>query len=543
MTIARSLASTVLTGFALAFAATPFSADRVSAAEMQQAEDGGIFFMPSGDFVAKGGPRRGEDSVRRSPTPNAELVSLKRRSGRSVQIESPADPAESAAGQARRAVVRNCPTNVATGFAPSDIHGAASPTNLVVVTNVDIGIYNKSNCAIVSRVPLRTFFNNFAIPSTETLFDPRVLYDRLSGRCLVVVESRNSGNTDQFLYVAGSTSNTCTSWRRIRFVLSRVSPAGLFCKAAATDFYDYPNAGYNIRRLVVTSNNFPASGGAYGTVMSINKLALYGTGRVTARCFRTSIPANTAPAVVGDSNSFMFLLSPGSGSGNLLRRLRLSTSTSGTTGDTLAFLSNINIFAWTAPPDAAQPNGQRLDTLDGRFQSASKQIGSFLWNVHAVNISSQSRVRLYKVSTSGTGVLFSRTFATTACTGTQHTFNPSVDTNSASTSAPAFVTLSRTCPASGAIGRAAHLIHRGPNSANPWVFNTVGISAAEWVTSSGSTTCNNNPGRFSCRWGDYSSTQIDPSNTAQAWGFNQLVTNTPFGTSQASWITRGGLVN
>ena len=127
--------------------------------------------------------------------------------------------------------------------------------------SVDISVRNKTNCALISGVSFKTFFNNFTIPASETLFDPRVLYDQLHGRCLVSVESRNSGNTDQFLYIAASTSSSCTTWRRIRFVLSRVSPVALFCKALASDFYDFPSSGYMGTRMVVTSNLFPAAGG------------------------------------------------------------------------------------------------------------------------------------------------------------------------------------------------------------------------------------------------------------------------------------------
>ena len=143
--------------------------------------------MPSGDFASGLA-----ESVARvappilSPTPDAELLRLKQLRG-----DVPSGPAADL-GLAPQpfALFAECVTNVATGFAPSDIHGAVAPTRLVVVTNVDIGVYSKATCGIISRVPLRAFFGAFGIPASQTLFDPRVLYDRLSGRCLVTVESR-----------------------------------------------------------------------------------------------------------------------------------------------------------------------------------------------------------------------------------------------------------------------------------------------------------------------------------------------------------------
>jgi hypothetical protein len=335
-----------------------------------------------------------------------------------------------------------------------------------------------------------------------------------------------------------------------------VSPAALFCKATAANFYDYPNLGYNNTRAVVTSNNFTSATGSFteGTVMSLDKAALYSGATVHALCFRSStFPFSMAPAIQQDTSASMFILSTGAGSGSTIRRFRLTPSGSGAgLADTFTALTNINIPAWTAPPDAPQPNGQKLDTLDGRLQSASKQIGSVMWQVHAVNVSGRAASRLYKVSTSGTSVLFSRTLTTsqTGCTGVDHVFNPSIDTNSTSTSALAFVTTTRTCPAAG-VGNAAHLVFRGANASNTgWVFSTVATSPNQFTilgTAANPTSPCNTTGtglRGSCRWGDYSSTQIDPSTPTTAWGFNQLVTTGSLGGSQSqfNWNTRGARI-
>jgi len=508
-------------------------------ADTQTAEDGGLYRMPAGDFRTSADFRDGDRIIPfRSATPDSDLARLKDTSS-SARAKSAAVPEATQP----RALFTECVTNAATGFAPSDIHGAASFTNLVVITNVDISVRSKTTCALISGVSLKTFFNNFAIPATQTLFDPRVFFDRLHSRCLVTVESSDSANTDQFLYVAASTSSSCTTWRRIRFVLSQVSTGARFCKALQSDFYDFPNTGYMGTRLVVTSNNFPSAGGAYGTIMPIDLTALLGTTRVTASCFRTGLPTNNAPAVVSSSAvTQMFILSPGSGSGSSISRRRLNVSTSGPSSDTLSTLSSISISAWTAPPDAAQPNGQRLDSSDGRFATATKQIGSTLWNVHSINVGGFARFRLYKLSTSGTSPLFTFTPTTNSCPNADHLFNASVDTNSTVAGTLAFVTASRTCPSQATTGRAAHLIFRGNNSSSAgWIFTTVETSATNFATENGfacNTAAPPNKPRPNCRWGDYSATQIDPSNTGRAWGFNQLVT----GTTAFNWNTRAGLV-
>jgi hypothetical protein len=526
--------------------------DARAAAQTQQAESVPVLNMPLGDHstASESAVTITDPGARLSPTPAAELRRLKRLSG---GTEATAIAIEEQAADGREAtpelVVRECEMNGPTGSAPSDVHGAAALTNIIEVTNVDIMIRRKTDCLLVSSMSLKSFFGGaggFVIPAAESLFDPRVVYDRLHNRCIVTVESRNSGNTDQFLYIASSRNSSCTTWRRVRFVLSRVSPAALFCKNLASDFYDYPNAGYNRLRLAVTSNNFPAAGGSYGTLLSIDKIALHGTATVTGRCFRP-ISGNSTPAVQGDLAPHMFILSTGSGSGTVLTRRRLTPGAT-TASDTLTLLSSIDIPNWTAPPDAVQPNGQRLDSLDGRFQSASKQIGTSIWNTHAINVGGVSRVRVYKMSTSGTMPLLVRDLFTTSCGSTnQHTFNPSLDTNSAVLGSPLFVTASRTCtsPAAVAVGRAAHLIFKGPNHAVAgWVFNHIETSVNQFTVDGSAVACNNTS-RGSCRWGDYSSTQIDPSVPTTAWGFNQLIQTGTLGGSQShfNWRTRAGLVN
>ena len=191
------------------------SAQAVSA-DRQNAQSAPDFQMPAGDFrsAADAAAVAGQVIERRSPTPAAELTILKNLKDDTNQASVVVD-ADSAAGPVPQAVLTNCSMQSSSGFAPSDVHGAVTPTNLIEVTNVDIQVRNKTNCALVSAVSLKTFFNGFTIPAAETLFDPRVLFDRPSNRCIVTVESRNSGNTDQFLYIASSRNSSCTSWRRI----------------------------------------------------------------------------------------------------------------------------------------------------------------------------------------------------------------------------------------------------------------------------------------------------------------------------------------
>ena len=405
-------------------------------------------------------------------------------------------------------------------------------TNLVVVTNSDVGVYSKADCSILSRVSLKTLFGAaFAIPDNEFLFDPRVIFDARAGRFLVTADSRYNLNDDQFQYFAVSKDAEGTSWWLYRVVLSQGS--AFFCKAATTTFWDFPSAGKNDQRWFITANDFPLAGSATGAILDIDKGPSLSGDPTTIICIN-NLDVNVQPPIVLDNNTKAFFLSPGSGSGTSIRRYALQTS-GAIAGDTLnQRLSDIQIARWTVPPDAAQPNGQRLATSDGRFQSATIQVENRLYNVHSINIDGFARWRLYTFSTGGS-TLFRFTPAVTAGA---HNFNPSLATASSARDAKIFVTFSRTIPSGGAAGKAAMLIGSGPQSSKVgWSFNLIATSAGQFSHLSPGGSCNANG---SCRWGDYSSTQIDPTRPDRAWGFNQLITtDTIFKAgSEYNWVTR-----
>lgn len=509
------------------------------AQSVQTAQRGGLFTMPAGAASSVAATQAESEAIRtRVPGGDAALVALKNQSlaldaedARSAAVQVPVKTNSSSSGPLFAST--QCNTNIATGFAPSDIHGAAGPSVLVVVTNVDIGVYNKSTCAIISRVPLKTLFAGFGDIANQTLFDPRVIYDRAAGRFLVTAESRDnrSGNTDQYQYFAVSTSSAAAAWNRYRFTLS--FGTSFFCKRARNSFWDYPSAGKSANRWFITANDFPATGSATGAILAIDKAPTL-TGAVpSGRCFN-NLQSNIAPPIVLDSltSQSVFLYPRSTFIG------RYNHAAGATVGaDTLVAGANYAIAAWSVPPDAVQPNGQKLDSLDGRFQSASIQSRDRIWNIHTVASGTRPLIRWYRLQRAASTVLSTVTFQSTA---TSHLFNPSFVTNSGLDGSPAFITASRTEPSAACVAascRAAMITFSGPNNSSAdWTQSLAGTSTANFATTNGATPCNNDV-RGSCRWGDYSSITVDPNDAGHAWGFNQLIN----GTNQFNWFTRGGL--
>jgi len=502
------------------------------AQSVQTAQRGGLFTMPAGATSVAATASESAMIRTRVPGGDAALVALKNQGlaldaedARSAAVQVPVKSNSSASGPLAPSTPQ-CNTNIATGFAPSDIHGAAGPNVLVVVTNVDIGVYNKSTCAIISRVPLKTLFAGFGDIANQTLFDPRVIYDRAAGRFLVTAESRDNrtGNTDQYQYFAVSTTNAAAAWNRYRFTLS--FGTSFFCKRARNSFWDYPSAGKSANRWFITANDFPATGSATGAILVIDKAPTLTGGATSGKCFN-NLQFNVAPPIVLDSltSQSVFLYPRSTFIG------RYNHAAGATVGaDTLAAGASYAIAAWSVPPDAVQPNGQKLDSLDGRFQSASIQSRDRIWNIHAVASGTAPVIRWYRLQRSVSNTLSTNTFAS------GHLFNPSFVTGSGLDGAPAFITASRTVPTcTSSACLAAMLTYSGPNNTTTgWLGYVAATSTNQFLTTNGSTLCNNDA-RGSCRWGDYSSITVDPNEAGSAWGFNQLIN----GTNQFNWFTRG----
>ncbi len=524
--------------FGVIFLPAAFAASAYAASEsVQKAEGGSVFRMPARTINAAPGTR--EEIRTRVPMGDAALNALKGQAARSdaedggnASIQVP-EKGSSGDGPDQLFVSAVCNANISTAGAPSDVHGAVGFSRFVVVTNVDIGVYNRAGCTIVSRVPLKTFFNNFVIPANQTLFDPRVLYDRAAGRFFVTAESRQTGITDQYQYFAVSTDSTASAWRRYRFRLSDAT--GVFCKRTANSFWDYPQAGKSVNRWFITANDFPAAGAATGAILAIDKAPTLTGAATTGKCFN-NLTFNLAPPIVLDSSTQSVFLTPRT-AGSILRLNYTAAGAIGT--DTLAAAASYAIPAWTVPPDAVQPNGQRLDSLDGRFQSGSLQSRDRIWNIHSIASGARPLIRWYRLQRSASTTLSVVTFASTA---TSHLFNPSFVTNSGVDGSPAFITASRTNPpVCAAIDcRAAMITFSGPNNAGAadWTQSLAGTSTTNFATDGFGNACNTivlpNKPRASCRWGDYSSITVDPLGGGRAWGFNQLIN----GTTQFDWFTR-----
>jgi hypothetical protein len=311
--------------------------------------------------------------------------------------------------------------------------------------------------------------------------------------------------------------------------------AATFCK------HQFLPAFGNIWYRAITANEFVPHL-LDGKILSIDKAASLTGGRVPVACFDAI--SNLAPPIVLDASPVAQFLSTGVYYGRrppitTVFRKNLMASPFGVSADTIKDIPDVTIPPWFIAPPATQPNGQGLMTASifsgyGDFQSASIQSRGAIWNVHTIGLGGYSRIRMYKLDTSGAATAPLLVFTPKTSALKEHLFNPSFATGSGASTAPAFITASRTIPSLPTNGRAAFIMFMGLNSsasAGDWSFTNVGISPAQYR---GCLSLDEGV----CPWGPYSATQVDPSASGRAWGFNQLAT----GVKQYDWRVRAGEV-
>ncbi|MGB8698577.1 MAG: hypothetical protein WCD18_04100, partial [Thermosynechococcaceae cyanobacterium] len=214
-------------------------------------------------------------------------------------------------------VVYNCNGNAFNDSAPSDSHGAIGRQGYVEVTNTTIGIYSRTSCTKLGGATLNAFL---LVPAGQSAFDPRAVYDKAKDRYIVTAETSGSGNDQYQIYAISKTANPNGAYWVYQFALSQGT--SVFCKNVASDFWDYPQLGFNRNSVFSTANVF---GSNFGAILSINKDAMLVGGSTTATCFK-NLAFNIAPPINRSAKgNIAYFVSPGSGSGSNLTKYTVNT--------------------------------------------------------------------------------------------------------------------------------------------------------------------------------------------------------------------------
>jgi hypothetical protein len=404
------------------------------------------------------------------------------------------------------------------GLRPPDTHGAVGATQFVEVTNSMFEVFNKTGGGKTKSVTLNSFFGY----ATTTLFDPRVVYDKVWNRWVVIADAFHEDPNTQYLFMGVSTTSDAT---------------GAFCnyqfqapRGALTNFYDYPMLGMDQDAVIITANIFDSSDVYQFTNMfAVAKADIYNCGGFSVPLFNAGASDTLAPPVVeGNANPVYFLASPGSG--NFIRLYQGSNL--GRSNAAFAFKANVSVPAFTAAPPARQVGTtDKLDVLN-RFVDHSSQVGK-----HVVNVSTVSSIptpEWWQIN-GGTNALVTNGFVFES--GASDDWNPSVAASGVggTTGNPIgrmVFTWSATQP-SGAGAHEARVKAHGR-------LATDAVTITGGSTLATSATFYNPSASTVERWGDYSSVTIDPTPVAGCGVGNRFYVVNEKINSNTLWGSRWG---
>ncbi len=413
--------------------------------------------------------------------------------------------------------------------------GAVGPTQFLLAANGRIRVFNKTTGARGELdADIDSFFNSVRAGDITT--DPRVRYDRLSGRWFIVIINAAAANNRIILAVSNSaTINSATTWTFYYFQHNQVAPSG-----DNGCFADYPTFGIDAHALYIGVNQFCNRAFSNTTAFVIRKSSVLNGGAIVASAFRNLI--DSSGAVLGngiftpqgvdnnDANASAgyFIGTDANSFGRLVVRRVLNP------GGVPVMSQNIyvNVLA-TAAPVTVRHRGNfngvngRLDALDDRLFAAQMRAES-IWTAHNIAVNNEGSVdaprtrngaRWYEITgldTNNLRMAQAGTLFTPTETNTEDERNYFI-------------------PALAVSGQGHMLIGCSTAGTNEYVNAAIAWRSATdplgilktpqlITTSPGPYNPSGNSGNLQARrrWGDYSFTSVDPCDDMTMWTVQQF---------------------
>jgi hypothetical protein len=278
---------------------------------------------------------------------------------------------------------------------PADAMGAVGPTQYVVFVNGRLISYNKATGLSdgVLYVDPDVFFAGVNNGSTTT--DPRIRYDRLSGRWFLVIINTSTPNS-VLLAVSDAASNGVISLSTVftlfSFPIDTPPPA-----ISPTCFADYPTLGIDASALYIGTNNFCGASLTFNSCDGwvVRKSSVLGAGPIVVTALRGLVASAASDGPVIPQGVDNYDPSAAEGyfigvSNTLFGRLVLRRV--GTPGGTPTVSANIPItvpstlFPITVP-HLGNTGGAagNLSATDDRLFAAHFRDGT-LWTAHNIGV-------------------------------------------------------------------------------------------------------------------------------------------------------------
>jgi hypothetical protein len=411
------------------------------------------------------------------------------------------------------------------GSIPPDTHGAVGPNHLMVTLNTQVRIQDRAGVAL-STVSLNSFWS--AVNGSSGTFDPKVLYDPYGGRWMFVACDDARAASSGMLIGVSQTSDPTGLWNLYKLDVDLTN----------TYWADYPSLGFNKDWIALNFNMFANTGSSFleSRTVVFNKSDLYGgSGSPNFTVFTHDALAFTVvPAITYDASlGTLYLLEQlFTFTGDTLRLYAVSGAVN---SPTLSAPVDVTVTTnlWNVSPGNADfapqlGSAQKIQNNDARLQNVVYRNGS-LWTTHTVfrptGLSTRSAVQWWQLSTAG-AVLQRGSVEDTG--GTNFFAFPSLAVNAFND-----VLLGYSRYSANQYASANYSFRSSTDAANTMQADTV-LKAGEapyYKVFSGTRN----------RWGDYSSTVVDPVNDLDMWTIQEYAATASGGFDR--WGTWWGRVS
>ncbi|HVR35143.1 MAG TPA: hypothetical protein VMS21_04760, partial [Methylomirabilota bacterium] len=428
-----------------------------------------------------------------------------------------------------------------TGSIPPDTMGAIGPQHFVQVINGSVAIYNRTNGTRLSHVTLNAFFtatfDDVLYPRTRA-FDPRVLYDRRSGRWFAsAVEEGDPSLTENHVLLAVSESSDPTgAWHKY------LIPFGEPDDGSTTFFADYATLGTDDNGVYLAVRIFPSSGSSFVKIAAMRKTPLLGGSAATITffsditdMFSVPQPATNFDALDPSDPTWFIASSPfaASASGRIYYRTLTWSGDTPILDSSSEFLNSPEVG--TLPDAPASGSDTDVDTGDKRLLMAAIR-NNRLWTCRTIGVDSdgdggnpdRTACEWFELDLSGgTPSIAQRGRVFDNSNDPFFYYYPSIMVNGQGHAAMGF---------SGSRGNSfisAYFTGRLANDAADTMGSIELLKAGEaaYERLDGAEPPRN-------RWGDYSYTSLDPNNDMTLWTIQEYAENSTFNPNVwGTWVT------
>jgi len=284
---------------------------------------------------------------------------------------------------------------------PPDTQGTVGPNHLMVVLNSNVTIETRAG-TVLSSIPIAAFWSSLG--GINEAYDSRVLFDRDANRW-IISSGANAASPNAYILLGVSQTNDPTgAWNLYKVNVD----------ASGASWADYPTLGFNGDWIVVQTNVFTVSQGAFvgSNIYAFDKAGLYAGGAGQYTVFHDPTGFTDYPAVTHDNTlATEYLVRNWDGPSGTLR---LSTITGSVGAEVLtvgvAFPQAANAWQDSGAENFAPQLGStaRIDLDDDRIENCVYRNGS-LWAAQTVFLPAtgtptRSSAQWWQINTAGGSV-------------------------------------------------------------------------------------------------------------------------------------------